>query len=263
MLCGSAPLLPHHYRYVYDHIKRDLHLMSPAGGTDVMTALASGSPIGAVYPGEIQVRSLGMKVEVFNDAGSSLVAQAGELVCTKPFPSVPLGFWGDKSRDRVAKEYFSMFPGVWRHGDWAEITPRGGVIIYGRSDATLNINGVRIGTAEIYRGLEAVSEVTEAVAVTHRLADRERIILFVVLRKNVVLNPLLIARVKEAIERSASKRHVPEKVVEVPDVPRSLNGKPSEIAVRNAIHGKVATNEVGLINPETLALFRDMPDLRD
>jgi acetoacetyl-CoA synthetase len=263
MLCGSAPLLPHHYRYVYDRIKSDLHLMSPAGGTDVMTALASGNPIGPVYSGEIQVRSLGMKVEVFDDAGKSIIGQAGELVCTKPFPSVPVGFWGDISQDRRVKEYFSMFPGVWRHGDWAEITPRGGVIIYGRSDATLNVNGVRIGTAEIYRGLEVISEVTDAVAVPHRMGDRERIVLFVVLRKDVGLDPLLISRVQNAIEQSATKRHVPEKVIRVQDIPRSLNGKPSEIAVRNAINGKVVSNELGLINPETLALFYNLPDLRD
>ena len=256
LLSGSASLLPHHYEYVYAHVKRDLHLMSPAGGTDIIGTLATGNPAGAVYPGEIQVPSLGMKVEIFDEQGASLIGQAGELVCTRAFPSVPLGFWGDRSEERRHEAYFSMFPGVWRHGDWAEITPRGGIVIYGRADATLKVNGVRIGSAEIYRGLEGFSAIREAVAVTQRHEGVDRILLFVLPAAGAVFDEELERRIKAAIRTAASARHVPARVIAVPDIPRSMNGKPSEIAVRDAVNGRLPANAGGIANPAALENFR-------
>jgi acetoacetyl-CoA synthetase len=237
--------------------------MSPAGGTDLMGALVSGNPIGPVYSGEIQARSLGMMVEVFDENARPVIGKPGELVCTRPFPSVPLWFWGDNGRDRVWQQYFSIYDGVWRHGDWAEITPEGGAIIYGRSDATLNVNGVRIGTAEIYRGLEQVREIKEAVAVAQRTANGERIVLLVVMAEGRTIDNDVISRIKQGIRASATARHVPAKVVQVPDLLRSLNGKPSEIAIRDLINGKAISNTLGLINPEMIDAFRDIPELRD
>ena len=263
LISGSAPLLAHQYEYVYSRIKRDLHLISPAGGTDSISSLATGNPAGPVYPGEIQVASLGMKVEIFDGSGRSLIGQPGELVCTRAFASVPLGFWGERSSERVRQAYFSMFPGVWRHGDWAEITPRGGIVIHGRSDATLKANGVRIGTAEIYAGLEHVTEVKEAVAIAHRIAAADRIVLFVVLGGERALDEALAARIRDGIRTSASARHVPHTIVQVPDIPRSLNGKPSELAVRDAVQGRAILNALGLSNPASLDFFRNIPALHD
>jgi acetoacetyl-CoA synthetase len=259
---GSAPLLPHHYNYVYSRIKKDLHLMSPSGGTDIIGSFVTGNPTGSVYAGEIQAPSLGMDVQIFDENAHAISGQAGELVCTKPFPSMPLGFWGDGDNKRYIDSYFSMFPNVWRQGDWAESTPRGGFIIHGRADATLNVNGVRIGTAEIYRGLEGIREIEEAVAVAQRAGDAERIVLFVVLSDGIRLDDASRQRMKDAIRAAASSRHVPEKIVQVADVPRSSNGKPSEIAVRDAIHGRTSSGRLGLSNPESLELFRDIPELK-
>jgi len=259
---GSAPLLPHHYEYVYSKVKSNVHLMSPAGGTDTLGTLATGNPIDPVYPGEIQVRSLGMKIEIFNDEGRSVVGEPGELVCTRTFPSVPLGFYGDKGDERLIDAYFSKYPGVWRHGDWAEITPRGGVIIYGRADATLNVNGVRIGTAEIYRGLERVSGIRESVVISQRQGQSERIVLFVALDAGRNLDADMELEIKSEIHRNATLRHVPDKIIQVDDIPKSLNGKPSEIAVREVVHGRAIKNQLGLKNPEALELFRDLPELR-
>jgi acetoacetyl-CoA synthetase len=260
IIAGSAPLLPHQYEYIYSKVKNDVFLFSPAGGTDSMGSLATGNPIGPVYAGEIQARGLGMKIEVFDDDGRSVVDQPGELVCTMSFPSLPLYFWGDIGNEQMRNTYFSMFPGVWRHGDWARITPRGGVIIYGRSDATLNVNGVRIGTAEIYRGLEGISEIKEAVAVSQRRGDSERVILFVIMAPGCELDAEVQNRIKAHIRRTATPRHVPGVIVPVADIPRSLNGKPSEIAIRNMIHGR-ESNRLALSNPQALDLFRNMPEL--
>jgi acetoacetyl-CoA synthetase len=246
---------------VYSKIKTDVHLLSPAGGTDVFGTLATGNPIGPVYPGEIQVRSLGMKVEVFDENAQPVIGRAGELVCTRPFPSVPVGFWNDPTGKQVTAAYFSHYPGVWRHGDWAEITSRGGVVIQGRADATLNINGIRIGTAEIYRGLESITEVSEAAAVAQQHKGRERMILFVRLLDGHRLDDALSTRIKNAICASATARHVPAKIIEVADIPRSLNGKPSEVAIRETIHGRAIPSHVGLSNPEALALYQNRPAL--
>lgn len=256
---GSAPLLTPHYEYVYANVKADLHLMSPAGGTDVVGTLLTGNPAGPVHAGEIQVRALGMKIEVFDEAGRSIVGRPGELVCTAPFPSVPLKFHGDADRSRVEETYFSAYPGVWRHGDWAEITPRGGAVIYGRADATLKVNGIRIGTAEIYRCLEAFREIEESAAVSFRRGDNDEIVLFVVLGGGRALSPDLVARVQDAIRETATARHVPDLVVQVAALPKSLNGKVSEIAVRDAIHGRHIANRAGLQNPECIEALRAMP----
>jgi acetoacetyl-CoA synthetase len=260
MMAGSAPLLPHQYEYVYSSIKSDIFLFSPAGGTDSMSPLATGHPTGPVYAGEIQARALGMKVEVFDDAGKPLLDEAGELVITAPFPSVPIGFWGDESGTKLFDAHFSKYAGIWHHGDWAKITPRGGVIIFGRSDATLNINGVRMGTAEIYRGLENISEIKEAVAVAHRGSEGERIVLFVILAAGCKLDAALQTRIKSDIRQCATARHVPAVILDVADIPRSMNGKPSEIAIRDMINGRVP-NPAGLINPQALELFKAMPEL--
>jgi acetoacetyl-CoA synthetase len=262
ILSGSAPLLPHHYEYVYAYIKKDLHLMSPAGGTDIMGTLVTGNPIGPVYAGEIQTRSLGMMVEVFDENAKSVIGKAGELVCTRPFPSVPLQFWGDATRERVREQYFSTYPGIWRHGDWAEITQEGGAVIYGRSDSTLNVNGIRIGTAEIYRGLEKVPEVKEAVAVAQRTPDSEYIVLFVVMSEGHTLGPGIVSRIKQDIRDRATPRHVPQKVIAVPDLLRTHNGKPSEIAIRDIINGRPIKNSLGLSNPEFIGVFEKHADLR-
>ncbi|HSV46630.1 MAG TPA: acetoacetate--CoA ligase, partial [Ramlibacter sp.] len=251
IMAGGAPLLPHHYRYVVDEIKADVHLLSPAGGTDIMGSLATGSPICAVYPGEIQVRSLGMKVEVYDAAGRALTDQAGELVCTQAFPSVPLRFWNDPDGERLRAAYFSTYPNVWRHGDWARITPRGGVVIEGRADATLNVNGVRIGTSEIYRALEAVPQVRDCAAVEHQGAAGTEIALFVTLAPGCQLGPELAATLRAAIRQHATPRHVPNLIVAVPDLPRSSNGKVAELAVRDALAGKEPPAS-GLLNPEAL-----------
>src|SRR5581483_3087243 len=251
---GGSPLLTEHYEYVYRHVKPDVHLMSPAGGTDIMGTLATGNPIGPVYAGEIQCRSLGMDVQVFDESGESLQGEPGDLVCASPFPSVPLGFWGSP-RERMVEEYFGVFPGIWRHGDWAEITARGGVIIHGRSDATIKSKGVRIATADIYRPLAAVSEVTDSAAVTLDRAGDSHIVLFVVLRPGTMLDDSLRQRIRRVVREASSAKHVPQCIVQVPDLLRSLNGKPSEIAMRNAINGHASSIVSGLANPELLPVF--------
>ena len=262
ILSGSAPLLPRHCEYVYSHVKRDVHLMSPMGGTDVMATLATGNPIGPVYAGQIQCRSLGMSVEVCDSQGRTLgVGQPGEIICTRPFPSVPLGLWGDADGTALQAQYFARFPGSWRHGDWAELTPEGGVVVYGRADATLNVNGLRIGTAEIYRGLESIKDIETAVAVTQHVNDRERIVLFVVLRNGLRLDEAAAQQIRQALRESCSPHHVPELVIQVPDVLRSMNGKPAEIAIRNAINGGDMATQTGLSNPQLIPLFQELATL--
>jgi acetoacetyl-CoA synthetase len=262
ILSGSAPLLPRHCEYVYSYVKRDVHLMSPMGGTDIMATLATGNPIGPVYSGEIQCRSLGMSVEICDSRGNTLgIGQAGEMVCTRSFPSVPLGVWGDQDGAVLHEQYFSKFPGKWRHGDWAELTPQGGVIVYGRADAILNVNGVRIGTAEIYRGLESINDIETAVAVAQRVNDGERMLLFIVLRNGLLLDQKLERIIRQTLRESYSPRHVPDMIVQVPDVLRSMNGKPSEIAVRNVINGRDLAHQAGLSNPQLIPLFQELAAL--
>ncbi len=258
---GGAPLLPHHCDFVYSRMKSDVHLMSPSGGTDILGEFVTGNPNGPVFPGEIQVPSLGMSVEIFDENGKPIAGCAGELVCTKAFPSMPLGFWGEPDNDRYMNSYFAMYPGVWRQGDWAQRTVHGGFTIFGRADATLNVNGVRIGTSEIYRGLESVREVKDAVAVAQRKGESERIVLFVLMTDGVWLDEALRQRIRMAVRDASTARHVPARIVQTPDLPRSLNGKSSEIAVRDIIHGRAVAPH-GLSNPDSLDFFRDIPELR-
>jgi acetoacetyl-CoA synthetase len=262
ILSTGSPLLPENFDWVYQKVKRDVHLASISGGTDIVGCFVLGNPAGPVWRGEIQMRGLGMAVEVFDDDGRPVRGRPGELVCTKPFPSMPVGFWNDPDGSRYRAAYFERFPGVWTHGDWAEITEHDGVIIYGRSDATLNPGGVRIGTAEIYRVVEDLDEVLEAVCVGQEWEGDQRVVLFVKLREGLVLDDALRDRLRRAIREQCSPRHVPAKVIQVPDVPRTMNAKVSEIAVREVIHGRPVKNVGALANPEALRFFENLPELQ-
>ncbi|MDQ6717845.1 MAG: acetoacetate--CoA ligase, partial [Gemmatimonadota bacterium] len=265
ILSTGSPLAAHSYDFVYSRIKQDVHLASISGGTDIISCFALGDPVAPVYRGELQCRGLGMAVDVYDDGGDSLRGAPGELVCTKSFPSMPVSFWNDPDGAKYRAAYFEHFPGVWRHGDWAEITERDGVIIYGRSDATLNPGGVRIGTAEIYRQVEQLPEIIEAVAVGQEIESDSpgdvRIVLFVRLREHAKLDEALHKRIVARIRDNTSPLHVPKKIIAVADIPRTVSGKISEIAVRETIHGRPVKNTEALANPESLKLFRDLPEL--
>lgn len=263
VISTGAPLSPASYRYVYRDVHPDVQLSSISGGTDIMASLGSGCPVLPVHEGEIQALSLGMKIEVFDEAGKPLIGQQGELVCTQPFPSVPIGFWGDTETDRFTATYFARYPNVWWHGDLATITAHGSLIVHGRSAAVLNPSGVRIGTAELYRQLEKVDEVVESVAIAQQLRDDVRIVLFVRLRDGMTLDEPLRDKICRTIRDSTSPRHVPAKIIQVPDLPRTLNGKLAELAVRDAVHGRTPKNISALANPEALRLFKNLPELRD
>ncbi|HJS46649.1 MAG TPA: acetoacetate--CoA ligase, partial [Gemmatimonadales bacterium] len=260
ILSTGSPLAPAGFDYVYRDVKHDVQLASISGGTDLISCFALGQPFGPVRRGELQARGLGMAVEIFDEAGESVVGQPGDLVCTRPFPSMPVAFGADPGGGRYRAAYFERFPGVWTHGDWAELTPEGGLVIYGRSDATLNPGGVRIGTAELYREVERLPEVLESVAVGQEVEDEGeadvRIVLFVRLRPGPALDDALRDRIRSAIRRALSAHHVPRAIVEVPDIPRTLSGKISEIAVREALHGRPVRNLDALANPEALEHFR-------
>jgi acetoacetyl-CoA synthetase len=258
ILAGGARLAPDAYAFVYEHVKRDLHLTSPSGGTDIIAFFAGGNPIGPCRMGEIQVVALGMKVQIFDESGAPLTGRPGELVCTQSFPSIPLGFWSDPHNERFMKAYFDRWPNVWRHGDWAEITPHGGLIVHGRSDATLNARGVRIGTAEIYHQLEAIPEIVEGVAVSQEWGDDTRVVLFLLLHQGVRLDRKLKDRIARRLREHASPRHVPDLMVQVDDIPRTANGKVSELAVRDALHGREVRNRDSLANPASLDQFAAM-----
>jgi acetoacetyl-CoA synthetase len=266
ILSTGSPLAPESFDYVYDAVKRDVCLSSISGGTDIMGAFADANIVLPVYRGELQCRSLGMAVDVFDPQGRSLVNEKGELVCTRPFPSMPLGFWNDRGGERYHAAYFARYPNVWCHGDWSELTERGTMLVYGRSDATLNPGGVRIGTAEIYRVVERIDEVEEAVAVGQLWPPQQptdtRVVLFVKLREPHVLEDHLEERIRHDIRRSASPRHVPARIVQVRDIPRTKNGKVVELAVRAVVHDMPVANTDALANPEALELFRDLPELR-
>jgi acetoacetyl-CoA synthetase len=265
ILSTGSPLVAESYDYVYSKVKKDVCLASISGGTDIMAAFADANPILPVYRGELQCRSLGTAVEVYDEAGKSIVGQKGELVCTKPVPSMPLGFWNDRGGEKYRAAYYDKFPGVWTHGDWCELTERGTMIVYGRSDATLNPGGVRIGTAEIYRQVEKIDEVEESVAVGQLWPPDKptdtRVILFVRLRPGFTLNESLIERIKVRIRDSTTPRHVPAKIIQVPDIPRTKNGKVVELAVKSVVHGMPVGNTDALANPEALELFRNLPAL--
>ena len=267
ILSTGSPLAEHSFDYVYDSVKPDVQLSSISGGTDIISCFALGNPIAPVWRGEIQTRGLGMKVEVFDDDARSVVGQQGELVCTAPFPSMPIAFWNDPDGSKYRAAYFERFPNVWRHGDWAELTPRGGMIIYGRSDATLNPGGVRIGTAEIYRQVEQLQEVIESLVIGQEVITDSgpdvRIVLFVRLTEGETLTEALKEKIRAQIRANASPHHVPKKIVRVADIPRTISGKITELAVRDVVHGRPVKNVDALANPAALELFRDLPELKE
>jgi acetoacetyl-CoA synthetase len=262
ILSTGSPLLPEGFDFVYRDVKTDVQLSSISGGTDIVSCFALGCPTRPVYRGEIQCRGLGMRVEVFDGAGRSIRGERGELVCTAPFPSMPLGFWGDADGSRYRAAYFERFPGVWHHADYAELTAHDGLIIYGRSDAVLNPGGVRIGTAEIYTAVEGLAEIAEALAVGQDWQGDVRIVLFVRLQKDYALDAALDKKIRTTIRERTTPRHVPAKIIAVPDLPRTLSGKLTELAVRNVIHGRRVDNRDALANPEALEHFRDLAELR-
>ena len=263
ILSTGSPLLPEHFDYVYGELKPDVQLASISGGTDIVSCFALGNPIEPVWRGELQCRGLGMAVEIFDERGRSLVEEPGELVCTKAFPAMPVSFWSDPDGRRYRAAYFERFPGVWRHGDWAKLTEHGGLVIYGRSDAVLNPGGVRIGTAEIYRQVEKLPEVLESLAVGQEWGDDVRIVLFVRMQPGHAFTDEIARRIRRTIRDNATPRHVPAKILEVPDLPRTRSGKITEIAVREAVHGRPIKNTEALANPEALDAFRNRPELAD
>ncbi len=261
MLSTGSPLVAEGFDYVYAGIKQDLCLASISGGTDIVSCFVLGNPAGPVWRGEIQAKGLGLAVEVYDEDGRPLKSGKGELVCTRPFPAMPLGFWNDPDGARYHAAYFERFPNVWRHGDWCEETAHGGLVIHGRSDAVLNPGGVRIGTAEIYRQVERLDEVVESLVIGQDWAGDVRVVLFVKLREGLVLDEALAARIKQHIRANTTPRHVPDKVLQVPDIPRTKSGKIVELAVRDVVHGRAVKNLEALANPEALAHFRDRAEL--
>jgi acetoacetyl-CoA synthetase len=257
----GSPLAPEGFDFVYDAISADVHLASISGGTDIVSCFVGGNPNAPVWRGEIQVPGLGMAVGVFDPDGRPIRGEAGELVCSRPFPSMPLGFWNDANGARYRAAYFERFPGVWCHGDWIRETEHGGYVIYGRSDATLNPGGVRIGTAEIYRQVEGLPEILESLAVGQRWDGDERIVLFVRLAPGIVLDDDLRQRIAARIRSNATPRHVPARILAVADIPRTKSGKIVELAVRDVIHGRPVRNLEALANPDALDLFRDRAEL--
>jgi acetoacetyl-CoA synthetase len=267
VLSTGSPLMPESFDYVYEHVKQDINLASITGGTDIISTFALGNPLLPVWRGEIQCRGLGMKVEVYDEEGRPLRGEKGELVCTAPFPSMPVAFWNDAGDAKYRAAYFEKYPGVWCHGDYAELTEHDGLIIFGRSDAVLNPGGVRIGTAEIYRQVERLDEVIESLVIGQDWPPAQpsdvRVVLFVRLRDGVVLDDALSDRIKQQIRTHTTPRHVPAKIVQVADIPRTKSGKIVELAVRNVVHGRPVKNLEALANPEALALFRDRAELAD
>jgi acetoacetyl-CoA synthetase len=269
VLSTGSPLAEHSYDYVYRAIGSDIHLASISGGTDIISCFALGNPVGPVWRGELQTRGLGMRVEILAPPGGrdadppprQPVGVPGELCCTLPFPSMPVAFWDDPDGAKYRSAYFDVYPGVWRHGDWAELTPHDGLVIHGRSDATLNPGGVRIGTAEIYRQVEQLPEIVESLVVGQEWEDDVRIVLFVRLREGLALDDALRARIRHAIRSTTSPHHVPKRIVQVADIPRTISGKITELAVREVIHGRPVRNRDALANPAALDLYRDLEEL--
>ena len=257
----GSPLAAAGFDYIYNAWKSDLCLASIAGGTDIIGCFVGGSPIDPVYRGQCQKRLLGMDVRVYSEAGAPIEGEKGELVCISAHPSMPVSFWNDEDGARYHKAYFARFENIWHHGDCVELTPQGGMIFYGRSDATLNPGGVRIGTAEIYRQVEALDEVVEAVVIGQDWDDDQRVVLFVRLRDGLTIDDGLRAKIKGQIRQNATPRHVPAIILQVADIPRTKSGKITELAVRDIVHGKEIDNVGALANPEALDHFRDLPDL--
>ena len=273
VLSTGSPLAAHSYEYVYRAIGRDIHLASISGGTDIISCFALGNPVGPVWPGELQSLGLGMRVEILAPPGGGEPRGStrpdrlppgvpGELCCTMPFPSMPVGFWDDADGSKYRAAYFDVYPGIWRHGDWAERTDHGGLVIHGRSDATLNPGGVRIGTAEIYRRVEQLPEIVESLVVGQEWDDDVRIVLFVRLKEGLALDDALRDRIRRTIRETTSPHHVPRRIVQVADIPRTISGKITELAVREVIHGRPVQNRDALANPAALDLYRDLEELR-
>ncbi|UDI90500.1 acetoacetate--CoA ligase [Pseudomonas sp. IAC-BECa141] len=263
LLCTGSALSPQSYDFVYRDFKPDVCLSSMSGGTDIVSCFVNGNPMSAVRRGEIMGKSLAMAVEVWNDAGQPVIGEKGELVCTRPFPAMPVGLWNDPDGEKLRKSYFSQFPGVWAQGDYAEQLPHGGMLIHGRSDAVLNPGGVRIGTAEIYRQVEKVPEVLDSVAIGQQWQDDVRVVLFVRLKEGVTLDEALQQQIRQVIRANTTPRHVPAKIVAVSDIPRTISGKVVELAVRNVVHGEPVKNTDALANPQALEQFRNRVELRD
>ncbi|HKJ16133.1 MAG TPA: acetoacetate--CoA ligase [Xanthomonadales bacterium] len=264
MLSTGSPLAPSSFDYVYRDIKQDVCLSSISGGTDIVSCFVLGNPILPVWRGELQCNGLGMAVEVRRDDGNQAdTGETGELCCTQPFPSMPVFFWGDEDGSKYRSAYFEKFPGIWSHGDFVMRTEHGGMVIFGRSDATLNPGGVRIGTSEIYRQVEKLDEVLESLCVGQDWDDDTRVILFVLLREGLELDDDLIGRIRSTIRENTTPRHVPARVIQVADIPRTISGKIVELAVRNVIHGKPVKNVDALANPEALELYKNLSELKD
>ncbi|WP_417820135.1 acetoacetate--CoA ligase [Terasakiella sp.] len=264
MTSTGSPLVAESFDYVYDAIKDDLHLASISGGTDILGCFVLGNPIAPVYRGEIQCRALGMAVETFDDDGKPITGDKGELVCTKAFPSMPVGFWNDPDNARYKAAYFEKYDNIWCHGDFVSIDKEtGGIVIYGRSDATLNPGGVRIGTAEIYRQVEALPEIQESIVIGQDWKGDVRVILFVVMKGDNVLTEDLIATIKSKVKTGCTPRHVPAKVIPVKDIPRTKSGKITELAVRDVVHGREVKNKTALANPEALDLYMNIAQLQE
>jgi acetoacetyl-CoA synthetase len=261
LLSTGSPLAPESFDFVYKKVAPHAQLASISGGTDIVSCFVLGCPLLPVWRGEIQARGLGMAVDVFDEAGRPVRGQKGELVCTAPFPSMPQGFWNDPDGSRYRAAYFERFPGVWCHGDFAEITPHDGIVIHGRSDAVLNPGGVRIGTAEIYRQVEQEEAVLESLAIGQEWQGDVRVVLFVRLREGAALDDGLRARIAQRIRANATPRHVPARIVQVADIPRTRSGKIVELAVREVVHGRPVKNREALANPEALALFANREEL--
>ena len=262
ILSTGSPLSPEGFSYIYENVKQDVCLSSISGGTDILACFVGGNPVLPVYHGEIQCRLLGMAVEVFDDAGKPVYGDKGELVCTNVFPSMPIGFWNDEDGSKYHKAYFDRFDNVWCHGDFVALTETGGMVVYGRSDAVLNPGGVRIGTAEIYRQVELLDEIVESLVVGQQWQSDTRVVLFVRLREDVVLDNELQQKIKDRVRANCTPRHVPSRIVAVKDIPRTRSGKIVELAVRNVVHGEPVKNKEALANPEALALFENIPELQ-
>ena len=263
VLSTGSPLSVENFQWVYQNVKQDLHLASISGGTDLIGCFMLGNPTLPIYPGEIQSLGLGMKVECWDKSGKPVTGQKGELVCTAPFPSMPVSFWNDPDGKKYRSAYFEHFPNVWRHGDFIEITEHGDIIIYGRSDATLNPGGVRIGTAEIYRQVESLAEVKDSIGVGQRWENDVRVILFVVLKEGLTLDEPLVKKIRETIRKGTTPRHVPAKILQVKEIPYTVSGKKVEMAVANVIHNEPVKNKEALVNPLALEGYKDRRELRE
>ena len=263
LLSTGSPLSHESFRYVYRDIKSDLCLASISGGTDIISCFVLGNPCLPVWEGEIQCRGLGMAVEIWDDQGHAVTQTKGELVCSKPFPNAPIYFWNDVENKKYLSAYFETYPDIWAQGDYGEITENNGIIIHGRSDAVLNPGGVRIGTAEIYRQVEKLTEVVDSICIGQTWDDDVRVILFVVLRPGVELSTDLQQMIRQTIRQETTPRHVPAKIIAVSDIPRTISGKIVELAVRKVVHGEVVTNTDALANPEALEQFKNRAELRN